>query len=256
MSKSKYNDQQATYQDLYDKLKSMRFSGMAEELRLQQADPNQDAYDFIDRLSKFVNAEWDLRYNKKFMRMLRQSHIIITEASFDESLYDPERQLDRTLIETICRCDWIETGKNLLLTGMTGTGKSYFASALGIAVLKKLRTVRYCKASKLLTELTALRQSEEYRKLTQTMETLSKIELLIIDDFGLMDLDIEKCRYLFEILDSREGRLSTIVVSQIPVKDWYDLFHDHTYADACLDRLVYNAYRIEFKGESLRKKTP
>ena len=68
--------------------------------------------------------------------------------------------------------------------------------------------------------------------------------------------NIEKCRYLFEILDSREGRLSTIVVSQIPVKDWYDLFHDHTYADACLDRLVYNAYRIEFKGESLRKKTP
>ena len=111
MSKSKYNDQQATYQDLYDKLKSMRFSGMAEELRLQQADPNQDAYDFIDRLSKPVNAEWDLRYNKKFMRILRQSHII-TEASFDESLYDPERQLDRTLVETICRCDWIETGKN------------------------------------------------------------------------------------------------------------------------------------------------
>lgn len=91
--------------------------------------------------------------------------------------------------------------------------------------------------------------------LSKTMETLSKIELLIIDDFGLMDLDIEKCRYLFEILDSREDRLSSIFISQFPVKDWYDLFHDHIHSDDCLDRLVYNAYCIEFKGESLRRKT-
>ena len=90
-------------------------------------------------------------------------------------------------------------------------------------------------------------------KILNLVEQLSKVDLLIIDDFGLMELDIEKCRDLFEILDGREGRKSTIVISQLPVKEWYDLFKDSTYADACLDILLYKSYRLEFKGDSLRK---
>lgn len=136
---------------------------------------------------------------------------------------------------------------------MTGTGKSYYANALGVVALKQFKTVRYVKASKLLTELEAYHQMEDSVKLLSVIEQLSKVDMLIIDDFGLMELDIEKCRDIFEILDGREGRKSTVVISQLPVKEWYDLFKDSTYADACLDRLLYKAYRLEFKGDSLRE---
>ena len=245
-------EEEKLYEELYEKLKIMKFSGMAEELQKQLQDPNIQAKGFEERFNELVGAEWTLRYNKKFQRYLKQSGLKIPGASFDEKLYDPTRELNTILIEQLNTCNWINTGQNLLITGMTGTGKSYYANAIGIAALKQFKTVRYIKASKLLTELEACRQLDDNVKILNIIEDLSKVDLLIIDDFGLMELDIEKCRDLFEILDGREGRKSTIVISQLPVKEWYDLFKDSTYADACLDRLLYKAYRLEFKGESLR----
>ena len=247
-------EEEKLYEELYEKLKIMKFSGMAEELRKQGQNAESTTMNFEERFIELVNAEWNLRYNKKFQRYLKKSEIKIPGASFDEKLYDPERGLNITLIERLNSCEWIETGQNLLITGMTGTGKSFYANALGIAALKQFKTVRYKKASKLLTELDSYRQMDDKVKILNLIEQLSKVDLLIIDDFGLMELDIEKCRDLFEILDGREGRKSTIVISQLPVKEWYDLFKDSTYADACLDRLLYKSYRLEFKGDSLRKK--
>lgn len=253
---NKYNntqDEQGIYIDLYEKLKSMKFSGMAEELRLQMEDPNSDLDSFLDRFKKLVIAEWNLRYNKKFSRYLKNADLKIPGATFDEKMYDASRQLDITTIEKLNACTWIDEGRNLLITGMTGTGKTYYANALGIAALKQFKTVKYFSASRLMMELNSLEQIDDSVKLLDIIEKLSKVDLLIIDDFGLMDLDLDKCRYLFQILDAREGRKSTVIVSQIPVKEWYDLFKDSTYADACLDRALCKAYRLEFKGESLRK---
>lgn len=246
-------DEQKLYKELYEKLKTMKFSGMAEEFRCQNEDPNIESITFEERFNLLVTAEWNLRYNKKFDRYLKKAHLKYPDASFDESLYHPSRGLNKVLIDELNTCKWVDEGKNVLITGMTGTGKSYYANALGIASLKQFKTVQYIKASKLLTELEALRQLDDKVKLLNTIEQLSKVDLLIVDDFGLMELDVEKCRDIFEILDGREGRKSTIVISQIPISEWYDLFKERTYADACLDRLLYKAFRLEFKGDSLRK---
>lgn len=244
--------EQQIYMDLYEKLKSMKFSGMAEELRLQIEDPNSDLESFIERFKDLVTAEWNLRYNKKFERYLKKANLKIPGAVFDEKLYDSSRKLDTVAIEKLNTCTWIDEGRNLLVTGMTGSGKTYYVNALAIAALKQFRTVKYYPAARLMMELDACDQLGDTAKLLDIIEKLSKVDLLILDDFGLMDLDVDKCRFIFQILDARESRKSTIVVSQIPVKEWYDLFKDSTYADACLDRLLCKAYRLEFNGESLR----
>lgn len=241
-------------EEMLEKLRNMKFSGMAEELRLQIEDPNSDLLNFWERFPKLVNAEWTLRQDKKFSRYLKKAHLRFPGACFDETLYLPERQLNVQTVEKLKTCEWIDEGRNLLLTGLTGTGKSYFSNAIAIAALKQYKTVRYYKSSILLKEIDALRMQSEAIKLLEFIEELSKVDLLILDDFGLMELDVIKCRDLFEILDGREGRRSTIVISQIPVKDWYDLFKESTYADACLDRLLAKAYRLDFQGESLRNK--
>lgn len=252
MNNTEIKEEKQLYMDLYEKLKSMKFSGMAEELRLQLENPNSDLESFQERFKKLVTAEWNLRYNKKFERYLKKSNLKIPGATLDEKLYEPERQLDVVTIEKLNTCTWIDEGRNLIVTGMTGTGKTYYVNALAIVALKQFKNVRYYSASRLLMEISAYEQVDDPVKLLDTMEKLAQIDLLIIDDFGLMNLDVDKCRYLFQILDSREGRKSTVLISQIPVKEWYDLFKDCTYADACLDRVLCRAYRLEFKGESLR----
>ena len=127
------------YRDLHDKLKSMKFSGMAEELRHQMEDPNSDLRSFQDRFNDLVTAEWTLRYNKKFSRYLKKAHLKITGASFDETLYDSKRQLDTDTIERLSTRRWIQEGRNLLVTGMTGTGKTYFINAMGIADVLRIK---------------------------------------------------------------------------------------------------------------------
>ena len=242
------------YMNCHEKLKKMKFSAMAEELRLQYEDPNVDLLSFEDRIKRLVEAEWQMRYDKKFTRLLKQAHLKIPYASFDKTLYDPNRKLDVVTIERLMDCKWIEEGRNLLITGLTGAGKSYFANAIAIAALKQFKTVRYVRSDLLLKEFDALRVLDEPNKALKLIEEFSTVDLLIIDDFGLMELDINKCRDLFTILDGREGRKSTIVVSQLPVSEWYGLFKNSTYADACLDRLLHRAYRLNFQGESLRTK--
>lgn len=238
------------YAELSLKLRRMKFAGMADELDRQAEDPNIDLRPCEERIEALVNAEWTLRYNKKLNRFLKQASFRYPAASIDESIYEPERELDYQAIEQLSTCEWIDLRKNLLVTGRSSTGKTYIGNALGICAIKQFRSVRYIKASYLMAEL---EQAEVKGIMLEYMKKMSYASLLIIDDFGLMELDANKCRNMFEVLDSREGRGSTMVISQLPVSAWYELFKDNTYADACMERLVRGAYRLEFNGKNMRE---
>lgn len=237
------------YEDLFLKLKTMKFSGMAEELEQQVKDPNCEFLSFEERITRLIEAEWQLRYHKKFARYLKKATLRYLDASLDETLHDPQRSLDIATIEGLIDCNWIAEGRNLLITGNAGTGKSYLACALAINALKQFKSVRYAKTSSMIYELESAVLKNEY---LDYIGKLSKLDLLILDDFGMMDLNPDMCRNLFELIDAREGRRSIIVISQLPISSWYTLFKDNTYADSCMDRLVHKAFRLEFHGKNMR----
>lgn len=232
------------------KLKQMKMSGMADEYMKQSKDPNQELRSFDERFTEIVEFEHSLRYNKKYERFLKRATLKYPAADFDKSIYDPDRLLDTDTIERLATCDWIAEGKNLIITGATGAGKSYIASALCVSALHQFKTVKYIRANTLMNELEQARIKSTF---LDYINTMAKFDLLVIDDFGLMELDLDKCRDLFEVIETRESRRSMIIVSQLPVKSWYQLFADNTYADACLDRIVHKAFRLEFKGRNMRK---
>lgn len=244
-------DQLLTTEDyeICSKLKSMRFSGMAEALEDVLKDPNADLLPFREKIRKIVDAEWNLRYTKKLNRFIKKATLKYPAADLDDSIYEPDRMLDAHVIEELAKCAWIDQGKNLIITGKTSSGKSYIANALCICALRQFKTVRYIKASQLINDLSRAEKMDTYQELLTEM---SGYNLLVVDDFGLMDMDINKCRNLFEIFDSRDPHKSTVVISQFPVSAWYDMFRDHTYAEACLARLLHESYRLEMNGRNMR----
>lgn len=239
-------------QAISTRLREMKMSGMAEAFERQVFDPNADLSSFMERITELVNTEWQIRYDKKLNRLLRQAKLRYPQADLDDSIYEADRKLDHASIEKLATCNWIDEGRNLLITGMTSSGKTYLSNALCVSALRKLKTVRYIKASHLMLELEQARMKDTYM---DQLTLLSKVDLLAIDDFGLMELDIDKCRDFFEVIDGRDGRRSTIIISQFPVKSWFDMFKDGTYADACLSRITdrRHSYRIEMNGRSMRE---
>jgi len=231
----------------------MRFSGMAEALEAVLMDSNTDLIPFREKIRKFVDAEWELRYNKKLNRFIKKATLKYPGADFDNTIYEPSRMLDSHIIEELAKCDWVDKGRNLIITGKTSSGKSYLANALCICALKSFRTVRYIKASQLINELSNAEKLYNYQGLLNQM---ASYDLLAVDDFGLMNLDINKCRNLFEVFDSRDPHKSTMVISQIPAASWYDMFQEHTYAEACLTRLLNESYRLEMNGRNMRYLEP
>lgn len=195
---------------LCEKLRSMRMSGMAAEYEKQLEDPNADLVPFEKRFTRIVDNEWNLRYEKKFARFLKKAKLRYPDASFDETLYDPARQLDTATVESLATCKWIEEGRNLLITGMTSSGKTYLSNALCVAALHRFMSVRYIRANHLMLELEKAQLKGTYLDyLTEVM----KLDLLVIDDFGLMELDLDKCRTLFDVIDGRDSRKSTVIHS-------------------------------------------
>jgi DNA replication protein DnaC len=239
--------------EICNKLKRMRFSGMAESLEEVFADPNEDLLPFKDKIQRIVDAEWNLRYSKKLNRFIKKATLKYPAADLDDTIYDAERQLDVRIIEELSKCEWIEEGKNLVITGKTSSGKSYLANALSICALRQFKTVRYVKASYLINELSRAEKLDTYQ---DTLNQFASYDLLVVDDFGLMNMEVNKCRNLFEVFDSRDPHKSILVISQFPVSSWYDMFQDHTYAEACLARLLSGAYRLEMNGKNMRNMEP
>lgn len=245
-----YNEKLTKEQNLImDKLYKLRMSGMAEALEQQLLNPNSRLDSFEDRFSDIVNFEWSQRETKKFNRLLKQATLKYPAADLDNSIYEPERQLNTHVIEKLATCEWIDEPNNLLMTGGAGAGKTHVACALCIAAMHQMRTTKYIRANYLLQESEHARKENIYYEYSNKM---ASYDLLVIDDFGLMDLNMDKCRDLFEIIESRDSRKATIIISQVPVAKWYQLFGDNTYADACLSRMTSKAYRLEFPGRDRR----
>lgn len=246
-----YNDKLTAEENLLlDHLFKIKASHMAAELERQFLDPNSELEDFHTRITQIINYEWDQRQAAKFNKLLKRATLKYPAADFDETIYEPDRLLDTHTIELLQKCTWIDEPKNLLITGSTGAGKTYLANAFCITALRQLRSVKYIRANTLLQELEKARMngtSLDY------INTMSMYDLLVIDDFGLMELSLDKCSDLFEIIETWDSRKSTVIASQLPVVRWWDLFKDNTYADACLSRITSKAYRLECNGRDMRQ---
>lgn len=203
--------------------------------------------EFVNTL---IQSEWEDRENKKVNRHLRLARFRYA-ASIEELNFTNSRGLDKTQVLRLADGSFIDKKENILITGATGCGKSYLASALGHQACQMGYRTLYFNAQKLFSKLKMMKADGSY---TREIAKVEKYDLLILDDFGLQPLDNTARMILLEIIEDRHGRKSTIISSQLPVSKWYEIIGDSTVADAILDRMVHTAHRLELKGESLRKK--
>ena len=249
LARYKYNDSLSKEQNvLCSHLCSMRLSQMSQALAEEFMEPNEGLLTFEERITKVVNQEWEYRDSRKFNKFLKKAGLKYPAADFDTSLYEPDRMLDTVTIERLQTLQFIDEKKNLLISGKSGAGKTYLASAFCVEACHRFYTVKYTRVNRLNLEYEVARANDTYK---DQMDKLVSYDLLVIDDFGLMSLDLEKCADLFELIESRDMRNSTIILSQLPFENWYDLFADKTYADAIIRRLVAHSYRLEMNGRDM-----
>jgi len=233
-----------------EKLKTLRLLGMAKALAEQLQMSDLGEWSFEDRLGLLVDREAAEKENRRLQTRLRQAKLAQAACVEDLDL-KARRGLDRTLVAKLIACDWIRERLNVIATGATGVGKSYFACAVGQKACREGYTVEYHRAPRLFPELHLAKGDGRYETL---LRRLAKTDLLLLDDWGLYPMNEEARRDCLELLEDRCGKRSTLVTSQIPISHWHETIGDPTLADAILDRLIHNAYKIELKGESMRKR--
>ena len=233
-----------------DQLEQLRFHGMASALRDQFAQPDVDRLSFTDRLGLLLDREASERENKALKSRLRRAKLN-QMACIEDIDYQTSRGLNQRQMLHLSSCQWIHQHLNIIVTGPTGTGKSYLACALGHKACLEGFTVRYHRLPRLLEELSLVRADGRYLKF---LRTLSRLDVLILDDWGLHQVSQSQQEDLFQLLDDRIDKKSTIATSQLPVHHWHEMMANPTIADAILDRLVQPAYRIELTGDSMRKR--
>lgn len=232
-----------------DKLHALRLTGMAKAYTEQEGMPDIGALSFDQRFGLLVDNEMTERQNRSLVSRLRYAKLRLNACMEDLDVRYP-RGLEKHLIMQLGSCQWVKDHHNVLLTGPTGIGKSYIACALAQNACREGYKSLYQRLPRLLEELGIAKGDGRYNKL---LTNLSKTDLLVLDDFGLSKLTEPQCRDLLEVIEDRHGMKSTIMASQLPVKNWHDVMLDPTLADAILDRLVHNAYKINLHGESMRK---
>ena len=232
-----------------EKLNELRLTGMAKALREQMETGEIGSLSFEERLGFMVDREMTERDNRRLGLRLKNAKLR-ERACMEDIDYRHHRGLDKSLMTRLSSCQWIRERLNALIEGPTGAGKTWIACALAHKALLEGYTAVYYRLQRLLDDLAVARVDGRYGRI---MRTLAKTDILVLDDLGLMPLSAENRRDLLEIMEDRHGLRSTIVTSQLPVSKWHDAIGDPTLADAVLDRLVHNAYKIVLKGESMRK---
>lgn len=234
-------------------LRLLKLSGMASALERQIEQPGTyEGLAFEERLQLLADCESQDRENRKQQRLLKAAKLKIAANAQDIDYLHP-RGLMKPVMASLLHCGWLNKSQNVLITGPCGTGKTYIACALAHTGCMKGYSAKYYRISRLMLALTQAKADGTYIKI---LKSLAKIDVLIIDDWGLDALNSVQRNDLMEIMDDRHESSSTIIISQLPTSEWHQSIGDNTLADAILDRLMHNAHRIKLKGESMRKIQP
>jgi len=237
-------------QPTLEKLQQLKLTGMVQALMEQLKMPEITELSFDERLGLLVDREITHRDDRRLTNRLRTAKLR-QNACIEDVDYRHPRGLDKSVITRLATCQWVRDRHNVLITGPTGIGKTWLACALGHQACRDGLTALYLRLPRLLQELPVAKGDGRYVKL---MGTLAKTDVLILDDWALAPLNDENRRDLLEVLEDRHDRRATLITSQLPLEHWHAAIGEPTLADAILDRLVHNAYKIVLKGESMRKR--
>lgn len=232
------------------KMKQMKLYGMHGAFKTAIETGKTDHYTIDQFTSMMIDAEFDDRNNRKIERAIKYARFHY-KASIENVIYETARNIDQTKLLRLAQCGFIDNSENILITGSTGAGKSYIATALGYQACIEGYRVLYLNTTKLFSKLKMAKADGSYLK---ELAKIQRHKLIILDDFGLQPLDNQNRIALLEIIEDRHNNGSIIVTSQIPVNGWYEVIGEKTIADAILDRLVHQSHRIELMGESMRRK--
>jgi len=231
------------------KLYAMKLNGMAEAFKDQLEQPDMIDLSFEDRFALLVDRQWIWKEDRRMRRLLSNAKLKLN-ACVEDIDYRTPRAMDKSVILKLAAGDWIYQAHNVIITGPTGVGKTYLACALANRACRMGYSAFYIRLPRLFQDLAIAKADGSYPKI---MKKLAKTKVLILDDLGLAPMNAQERRDLLEVIEDRQGLASTIVAAQLPIEEWHAKIRDPTIADAILDRLIHNAYKINLKGESMRK---
>lgn len=237
---------------LIEKMNDLKYQGIKEAYIRQCEDKNYSSLSFDERLYNLLEAQEIFLHNKRITMNMKLSKIKDKQASLEDIDYTAKRKINKFLIQSLATMNFIRNHQNIIITGKTGTGKSYIAQALANRSILDGFKAYYVRVPTLLEEIKISRADGTY---TNLLKKYSRFQLLILDDFGVSAISTDDATNLFEIIEDRTQINSTIITSQLPVSGWYDYLNNDTIADAILDRVVHSSHRVELHGESMRKIT-
>jgi DNA replication protein DnaC len=233
-----------------DKMHQMKLFGMTRSFKSSVETGIDKNFTVDEFVAQLVDTEWDDRYNRKLKRLIRVAKFRY-QSSIEQIDFQLNRNLDKNMILRFSDCSWVEKKRDIIITGETGVGKSFIATALAHQGCMQGFSAGYFNCAKLFSKLKMAKADGSYAK---ELNKIQNSDILVLDDFGLHPIDADNRLALLEIMEDRHGRKSTIISSQFPVKNWHDVIGEPTIADAICDRIIHNAFRVELKGESVRKK--
>ena len=236
-------------QETLEKMRQTRLQGMYNAFKTSMESFKTESMTTDQFVAWLVSNEWDDRCNRMIERLIKQASFRY-KASLEEVDYSLERGLERNLLERLAELSFVKESRDLFITGSSGTGKSYIATALGYRACQKGMKVLYANTARLMGQL---KMAKAKGTILQELKKIERADLLVLDDFGIQPFDAGGRMNLMDIVEYRHGKKSTLITSQVPVKDWYDIIGEKTIADAVLDRIVHQAIRIELHGDSIRK---
>lgn len=233
-----------------EKLNYLKLDGFIQVAEEINNNPSQPILDMPEWLTLMVDRELQLRDARRLKRLIKTAKLRYPNACFEDIDWQQQRQFNQKQLRELSHNQWINKARNIILTGPTGVGKSYFACALGQQACRMQYSVRYFRMPRLIEVLHIAHADGSYHR---KLELLAKTQLIILDDWGIDQLEREARRDMLEVLEDRVGNTSTIITSQLPIEHWHQYIGDGTLADAICDRILHNAYKLNIQGESMRK---